>query len=119
MIVYNFQDEIGLYKNLLQELVQREGFHLPVYSTSKSGEAHMPTFVSNVEIEGERFTGQEAKNKKQAEMSAAKVAYTILKERGGIFFFVYIFYPIQLLITVSKFVVILIHLTFLYKFHSY
>lgn len=74
-----------VYKNLLQELVQKEGFHLPVYSTNKSGEAHKPTFTSQVEVEGEVFTGQEAKSKKQAEMSAAKVAYTILKERKGIF----------------------------------
>lgn len=86
MLVYNFQDDIGLYKNLLQELVQKEGLHLPVYTTSKSGEAHMPIFLSKVDIEGEIFTGQEAKTKKQAEMIAAKVAYTILKERKGIFF---------------------------------
>ncbi|XP_054800404.1 double-stranded RNA-binding protein 4-like isoform X7 [Prosopis cineraria] len=75
------EDDIGLYKNLLQELIQKEGLRLPVYSTTKSGEAHMPTFVSNVEIEGVLYTGQEAKTKKQAEMSAAKVAYTNLKER--------------------------------------
>jgi hypothetical protein len=31
-----------------------------------------------VEIKGEIFTGQEAKSKKHAEMSAAKVAYTFL-----------------------------------------
>ncbi|XP_054800399.1 double-stranded RNA-binding protein 1-like isoform X2 [Prosopis cineraria] len=77
------EDDIGLYKNLLQELIQKEGLRLPVYSTTKSGEAHMPTFVSNVEIEGVLYTGQEAKTKKQAEMSAAKVAYTNLKERKG------------------------------------
>ncbi|XP_027187715.1 double-stranded RNA-binding protein 1-like isoform X2 [Cicer arietinum] len=77
------EDDIVVYKNLLQELVQKEGFHLPVYSTNKSGEAHKPTFTSQVEVEGEVFTGQEAKSKKQAEMSAAKVAYTILKERKG------------------------------------
>lgn len=32
-------------------------------------------------IEGESFTGQPGKTKKQAEMSAAKVAYTTLIER--------------------------------------
>lgn len=71
----------------MQELVQKEGFHLPIYSTTKSGEAHMPVFMSQVEVDGEHFTGQEAKSKKQAEMSAAKVAYTALKERKGIVFF--------------------------------
>lgn len=80
-----FQDDIGVYKNLLQELVQKEGSKLPVYSTNKSGEAHKPIFTSQVEVEGVVFTGQESKSKKQAEMTAAKVAYTTLKKRKGIF----------------------------------
>ncbi|XP_020221439.1 double-stranded RNA-binding protein 1 [Cajanus cajan] len=73
----------GLYKNLLQELAQKEGFRLPIYTTNRSGEAHMPIFESQVEVEGELYTGQEAKSKKQAELSAAKVAYMALKERKG------------------------------------
>ncbi|QCD92807.1 hypothetical protein DEO72_LG5g876 [Vigna unguiculata] len=73
----------GLYKNLLQELAQKEGFRLPIYTTNKNGEAHMPIFVSQVEVEGALFTGQKAKSKKQAEMSAAKVAYMALKEHKG------------------------------------
>ncbi|KAK7315553.1 hypothetical protein VNO77_34106 [Canavalia gladiata] len=77
------EDHSGLYKSLLQELIQKEGFCLPIYSTSKSGEAHMPIFVSQVEVEGEPFTGQEAKSKKQAEINAAKVAYMALKECKG------------------------------------
>ncbi|XP_059462236.1 double-stranded RNA-binding protein 4-like [Corylus avellana] len=75
------EDDLGLYKNLLQELVQKEGFRLPVYDTNRSGESHVPIFVSTVEIDGEIFKGHEAGTKKQAEMSAAKVAYTTLKER--------------------------------------
>ncbi|KAJ0014770.1 hypothetical protein Pint_20048 [Pistacia integerrima] len=75
------EDESGFYKNLLQELAQKEGYALPVYHTNRAGEAHAPTFVSTVEVEAEVFTGQEAKTKKQAEMSAAKVAYLTLKER--------------------------------------
>uniref|UniRef100_A0A3N7G871 DRBM domain-containing protein n=1 Tax=Populus trichocarpa TaxID=3694 RepID=A0A3N7G871_POPTR len=74
------EDGFG-YKSLLQELAQREGCGLPTYWTDKSGEAHVPTFVSKVEIEGEIFTGQGAKTKKQAEMSAAKIAYTALQQR--------------------------------------
>ncbi|KAJ6858433.1 double-stranded RNA-binding protein 1-like isoform X10 [Populus alba x Populus x berolinensis] len=74
------EDGFG-YKSLLQELAQREGCGLPTYLTDKSGEAHAPTFVSKVEIEGEIFTGQGAKTKKQAEMSAAKIAFTALKQR--------------------------------------
>ncbi|KAH0983297.1 hypothetical protein GBA52_010474 [Prunus armeniaca] len=75
------EDYIGLYKNILQELIQKEGFSMPVYSTKNSGEVHAPIFVSTVEIEGETFTGSEARSKKQAEMSAAKVAYHTLRER--------------------------------------
>ncbi|CAB4273458.1 unnamed protein product [Prunus armeniaca] len=75
------EDDIVLYKNVLQELIQKEGFSMPVYSTKNSGAVHMPIFVSTVEIEGETFTGSEARSKKQAEMSAAKVAYHTLRER--------------------------------------
>lgn len=76
-----FQDDSVLYKNLLQELAQKEAYALPVYNTKQSGESHAPTFVSTVEVGGKVFSGQEAKSKKQAEMSAAKVAYMRLKER--------------------------------------
>lgn len=44
----------------------------------------MPTFYSNVEVEGEIFRGKEGKSKKQAELNAAKVAYSILKERKSL-----------------------------------
>lgn len=80
----SFQGDFGLYKNLLQELAQREGFSKPIYNTTKSGELHMLTFYSNVEVEGEIFRGKEGKSKKQAELNAAKVAYSILKERESL-----------------------------------
>lgn len=77
------EDEPGhLYKNLLQELAQREGFSMPTYTTVNSGASHMPTFSSTVDVEGEKFCGNAGKSKKQAEMSAAKVAYITLKERA-------------------------------------
>ena len=44
----------------------------------------MPTFYSNVEVGGEIFRGKEGKSKKQAELNAAKVAYSILKERKSL-----------------------------------
>ncbi|XP_048439684.1 double-stranded RNA-binding protein 1-like isoform X2 [Pyrus x bretschneideri] len=75
------EDDSGLFKNLLQELIQKEGFSIPVYSSRISGKPHVPIFVSSVEIEGETFMGQEARSKKQAELSAAKVAYHTLRER--------------------------------------
>ncbi|XP_050369102.1 double-stranded RNA-binding protein 1-like [Argentina anserina] len=79
-----FQDEEPgrLYKNLLQELAQGEGFTMPIYTTVNSGASHMPTFSSTVDVEGEKFCGHVGKSKKQAELSAAKTAYTVLKERA-------------------------------------
>ncbi|KAH9784565.1 Double-stranded RNA-binding protein 1 [Citrus sinensis] len=77
---FKCKDDSVLYKNLLQELAQKEAYALPVYNTKQSGESHAPTFVSTVEVGGQVFSGQEAKSKKQAEMSAAKVAYMRLKE---------------------------------------
>ncbi|KHG10421.1 Double-stranded RNA-binding 1 [Gossypium arboreum] len=74
------QEDSSLFKNLLQELTQKEGCPLPVYTTTRSGEAHASMFVSSVEVKGETFTGQGARSKKQAEFLAAKVAYTKLKE---------------------------------------
>ncbi|KAF1870291.1 hypothetical protein Lal_00003497 [Lupinus albus] len=68
------EDQTGLYKNLLQEFVQKEGFRLPSYNTNRYVESHIPTFVSQLNIEGQSFTGQEAKSKKQTEMSEAKIA---------------------------------------------
>ncbi|KAG4111407.1 hypothetical protein ERO13_D13G102300v2 [Gossypium hirsutum] len=73
-------EDSSLFKNLLQELMQKEGCPLPVYTTTRSGEAHASMFVSSVEVKGEAFTGQGARTKKQAEFLAAKVAYTKLKE---------------------------------------
>ncbi|XP_017238811.1 double-stranded RNA-binding protein 1 isoform X2 [Daucus carota subsp. sativus] len=70
-----------LYKNILQELAQSEGFIFPVYKTENSGEPHNPSFISTVEVEGEMFQGTVAKSKKQAESNAARVAYTAFMER--------------------------------------
>ncbi|XP_020087406.1 double-stranded RNA-binding protein 1-like isoform X1 [Ananas comosus] len=76
-----FSAESALYKNLLQELTQREGISLPSYQTERDGACHMPTFRSTVEVESESFEGDVAKTKKQAEMNAAKVAWYKLRER--------------------------------------
>ncbi|KAK4441362.1 Double-stranded RNA-binding protein 4 [Sesamum alatum] len=65
------------YKILLQELTENEGFFLPTYTTIRAGE----TFSSTVEVEGEAFQGAAAKSKKQAELNAAKAAYTMFVER--------------------------------------
>ncbi|XP_076897263.1 double-stranded RNA-binding protein 6-like [Bidens hawaiensis] len=72
-------DETGVYKNLLQEVSQRVGSSLPRYTTSRSGLGHLPVFTCTVELAGCIFTGEPAKNKKQAEKNAAMSAWSSLK----------------------------------------
>ncbi|KAH7853360.1 hypothetical protein Vadar_001564 [Vaccinium darrowii] len=71
-------DETGVYKNLLQEVSQRVAASLPIYTTFRSGIGHLP-FNCTVELAGIRFTGEPAKNKKQAEKNAAMTAWSSLK----------------------------------------
>ncbi|XVF68576.1 hypothetical protein PTKIN_Ptkin11bG0013400 [Pterospermum kingtungense] len=73
-------DETGVYKNLLQEIAQRVGAPLPHYTTFRSGLGHLPIFTGTVELAGITFTGEPAKNKKQAEKNAAMAAWTSLKQ---------------------------------------
>lgn len=78
------EEDPAVFKNLLQELAQKEYSCLPEYNTTWTGASHMPMFVSTLEINEESFTGEEAKTKKLAEMNAAKVAYTALNERSHV-----------------------------------
>ncbi|WOL16728.1 hypothetical protein Cni_G25516 [Canna indica] len=73
-------DETGVYKNLLQEIAQRVGAPLPSYTTVRSGLGHLPVFTCTVELAGITFTGEPAKNKKQAEKNAALAAWSSLKQ---------------------------------------
>lgn len=73
-------DESGVYKNLLQEIAQRVGAPLPQYTTFRSGLGHLPVFRGTVELAGITFTGEPAKNKKQAEKNAALAAWSSLKQ---------------------------------------
>ncbi|XP_076933278.1 double-stranded RNA-binding protein 2-like [Bidens hawaiensis] len=73
-------DETGVYKNLLQEISQRVGAPLPRYTTYRSGLGHLPVFTGIVELAGITFTGEPAKNKKQAEKNAAMSAWSSLKQ---------------------------------------
>jgi hypothetical protein len=72
-------DETGVYKNLLQEVSQRVGASLPTYTPFRSGLGHLPVFTCIVELAGITFTGEPAKNKKQAEKNAAMAAWSALK----------------------------------------
>ncbi|KAF4383999.1 hypothetical protein F8388_018751 [Cannabis sativa] len=74
------KDESRVYKNLLQEIVQREDLSTPVYKTIRRGEPHKPIIFTSVELDGEIFHGKAAKSKKQAELDAARAAYVALKE---------------------------------------
>ncbi|KAF2284648.1 hypothetical protein GH714_028809 [Hevea brasiliensis] len=73
-------DETGVYKNLLQEIAQRVGAPLPQYTTFRSGLGHQPVFTGTVQLAGITFTGEPAKNKKQAEKNAAMAAWSSLKQ---------------------------------------
>ncbi|XP_061353897.1 double-stranded RNA-binding protein 2-like [Gastrolobium bilobum] len=73
-------DETGVYKNLLQEIAQRVGAPLPQYTTFRSGLGHLPVFTGTVELAGITFTGEPAKNKKQAEKNAAMASWSSLKQ---------------------------------------
>ncbi|KAI3470464.1 hypothetical protein Pfo_027127 [Paulownia fortunei] len=72
-------DETGVYKNLLQEVSQRVGASLPSYTTFRTGLGHLPVFTCTVELAAVIFTGEPAKNKKQAEKNAAMAAWLSLK----------------------------------------
>ncbi|GAB2277550.1 hypothetical protein Dimus_012260 [Dionaea muscipula] len=76
-------DETGVFKNLLQETAHRAGLNLPVYTTVRSSPWHVPIFSCTVELAGMRFTGEQAKSKKQAEKNAAMAAWSALKQRVG------------------------------------
>lgn len=74
----------SFYKSLLQELAQRENLSKPVYNTTKAGPPHQPTFFSTVEVDNEVFSGNPARSKKEAELKAAKVAYTCFASRKSL-----------------------------------
>lgn len=76
--------ESGLCKNLLQEYAQKSKLPIPVYTLTRSGETHAPMFTATVKIDGVLYKGGLSKNKKEAEVKAAKTALlAICAERGG------------------------------------
>ncbi|CAN1176531.1 Double-stranded RNA-binding protein 5 [Linum perenne] len=72
-----------MYKSMLQVKMQKKGVCLPNYETWKTDQVHPPTFISTVEVEGQQFTGDEARSKKLAENNAAMVAYAHLMEENS------------------------------------
>ncbi|CAN1176532.1 Double-stranded RNA-binding protein 1 [Linum perenne] len=79
---WNGEEQV-MYKSMLQVKMQKKGVCLPNYETWKTDQVHPPTFISTVEVEGQQFTGDEARSKKLAENNAAMVAYAHLMEENS------------------------------------
>ena len=71
--------ESGLCKNLLQEYAQKLNLPVPSYCCEKAGEGHTSIFISTVEIAGISYVGGPAKNKKTAEIKAARTALSAIQ----------------------------------------
>ncbi|XP_022858588.1 double-stranded RNA-binding protein 4-like [Olea europaea var. sylvestris] len=69
--------EARIYKNVLQEMAQKEGLMFLSYETSQAG-PHKIGFVSFVVVGNDTFQGIEAKTKKQTKANATEVAHNNL-----------------------------------------
>ena len=69
------------YKTSLQELTAGAFGLLPLYDLSESGPDHAKSFTAVVSVDGEAMGAGEGRSKKEAEQSAARQAYTALRER--------------------------------------
>jgi ribonuclease-3 len=67
------------YKTLLQEHIQKQFKTVPKYALArKTGPDHDRTFWVTVEIQGKTYGPESGKNKKEAEQSVARLAYSAL-----------------------------------------
>jgi ribonuclease III len=72
------------FKTLIQEYAQKNSKAYPRYSlTKKSGPDHDRTFWVSVSVCGQDYPEASGKSKKEAEQSAAKLAYDSIIESGG------------------------------------
>ncbi|CAA2973184.1 Hypothetical predicted protein [Olea europaea subsp. europaea] len=65
-------EDKGIYKNVLQEMTQKEGLKFLSYETSPAG-PHKTEFVLIVVVGSDTFQGIKARTKKQAEANVAEV----------------------------------------------
>lgn len=73
------------YKTILQEYLQKYHRCYPKYLlVKKTGPDHDRTFWISCTVCGVEYGPAEGKNKKEAEQSAAKVAYDAIVEKGGL-----------------------------------
>ncbi|XP_050284096.1 double-stranded RNA-binding protein 8-like [Quercus robur] len=64
-----------MYKNRLQEYVQRSAIQLPMYKTVNEGSQHAPKFRSTLEVDGQIYTSPNTFSKrKMAEQDVSKLA---------------------------------------------
>ena len=71
-------------KTSLQELSARLGRGLPSYAIQDSGPDHSKRFHATVSLGGDKVATGEGTSKKQAEMSAALEAWTVLQTGGAV-----------------------------------
>lgn len=73
-----------VFKSLLQEYAQKAKLPTPVYSTTKEGPSHEPSFRSTVVVNGVRYDSLPGFfSRKAAEQSAAEVALMQLADSGA------------------------------------
>lgn len=63
------QSSFRSYKNLLQEMAQKQAIPLPVYNTTTYNSDYSAAFKSSVLFKGKTFDGEPGTKKKQAEMN--------------------------------------------------
>ena len=73
--------QISDHKSRLQELAAREFGELPRYQLSETGPEHAKVFSARVRLGGEVWGEGDGRTKKEAEQSAAQVAYRRLRDR--------------------------------------
>ena len=73
-ICLGLQEQL-MYKNRLQEYVQRSAIQLPMYKIVNEGSQHAPKFRSMVEVDGQIYTSPNTFSKrKMAEQDVSKLA---------------------------------------------
>jgi dsRNA-specific ribonuclease len=65
------KQETRLPKSVLVQLALEKNVPLPTYNFTKEGDAHCPTFIATVQINGACYSGGPAKSKKEAARKSA------------------------------------------------
>lgn len=70
------------FKGLLQEYCQQHNLPVPLYSTLREGEDHIPSFISTVHIGSMIIPGEKRSKKKDSEQSAAEKAIASFSKKS-------------------------------------